>query len=419
MSAGADTIILPTARPRSRLDPFGAYLARCDLKNASDGPPAGLEIAVKDNISVEGLPFTAGLGCFAGRFGVADASIISLLRKAGGIVNGVTVTDSGGLGVLTPQVKNPVFPGRTVGGSSGGAAAAVAAGLADIGIGTDTAGSVRIPAACCGLFGFKPSRGLISADGVWPLAPSFDAIGVMTANSAHLKAVLEVLLNWQPLPARAAGLRLGLDVKRLHSCDEAVVTVIEDTCRKMPNDRVELHAIDLPKREDVFQAHSAIVLSNALKLYAPILKVTPHLLPDTVLRALRAAQLLTKDEIAKSITFIENVQLQMETLLGELDAVIAPTLPCLPPPIGRRRIAVRHIELPAAAAMTSETSLANILGAPAFSIPCGSDHARFVSLQCIGLRGNDAGIFGIGDQIASFIGAAGCFGASETTVGPK
>ena len=97
----------------------------------------------------------------------------------------MTRSDAAGFGVVTPDVKNPVWPDRIAGGSSGGSAAAVAAGLADIGLGTDTGGSTRIPAACCGLFGFKPSHGRIPLDGVWPLAPSFDVVGWMTRDLAH------------------------------------------------------------------------------------------------------------------------------------------------------------------------------------------------------------------------------------------
>ena len=93
------------------------------------------------------------------------------LRQAGARIVGVTRTDAGGFGVTTPEVENPVAGGRTVGGSSGGSAAAVAAGLADVALGTDTGGSVRIPAACTGLIGFEPTRGRIGNDGVWPLSP--------------------------------------------------------------------------------------------------------------------------------------------------------------------------------------------------------------------------------------------------------
>ena len=161
------------------MDRFGAFVAIAPDAAAGPGPLSALRVAVKDNIAVRGLPFTAGHPLFADRIAQEDAWAVRRLREAGARIVGVTRTDAGGFGVTTPEVENPAAPGRTVGGSSGGSAAAVAAGLADVALGTDTGGSVRIPAACTGLIGFKPTRGRISNDGVWPLSPSFDHVGVI------------------------------------------------------------------------------------------------------------------------------------------------------------------------------------------------------------------------------------------------
>ncbi len=139
------------------VDRFGAFVAFTPDAPAGAGPLAGLRVAVKDNIAVAGLPFTAGHPLFSDRTADTDAPAVRQLRDAGARIVGVTYTDAGGFGVTTPVVKNPAAPGRTVGGSSGGSAAAVAAGLADVALGTDTGGSVRIPAACTGLVGFKPT----------------------------------------------------------------------------------------------------------------------------------------------------------------------------------------------------------------------------------------------------------------------
>src|SRR5690242_1409067 len=147
---------------------FGAFVAYASSKvHAADGPLAGLRVAVKDNIRVDGLPFTAGLPMYRGRVASRDATAVRLIREAGAQIVGVTCTDAAGLGVATPAVTNPASPDHIAGGSSGGAAAAVAAGDADLGLGTDTGGSVRIPAACCRIYGFKPSHGRVSTDGVW------------------------------------------------------------------------------------------------------------------------------------------------------------------------------------------------------------------------------------------------------------
>jgi Asp-tRNA(Asn)/Glu-tRNA(Gln) amidotransferase A subunit family amidase len=401
MSIAANSLQPAKAYQAERLDPFGAYVARRNVGEAFHGRLRGLRIAVKDNISVKGLPYTAGLRCFSDRVGKADAAIVALLRSAGGRVNGVTETDAGGLGVLTPKVKNPVLPGHTVGGSSGGSAAAVAAGLADVGIGTDTGGSVRIPAACCGIFGFKASGNRISTDGIWPLAPMFDSIGVMADDRLVLKSVVETLLGEPPLSARGAGIRLGLDLNRLRACDPTVAATVENVCRALRADIFSICPIDLPSRRTVTKAHATMVLFEALKLYEPIWRATPKFLPETVLKALEAAERLTDADIANAASSLSDVRAQMAKLLTDVDAIVVPTLPFLPPMANQDRMRIDGIEVPAAVAMTSETSLANIVGGPAFSIPCGPGDARFVGLQLIGLRGYDAKILSIGDEIAS------------------
>ncbi len=140
----------------------------------------------------------------------------------------MTHSDAAGFGVVTPEVKNPLWPDRIAGGSSGGSAAAVAAGLADIGLGTDTGGSTRIPAACCGLFGFKPSHGRIPLDGVWPLAPSLDVVGWMTRDLATLERTAAVLLNFSGASEVAPNeLRLGVDLNRLDRCAPEVQLAFE------------------------------------------------------------------------------------------------------------------------------------------------------------------------------------------------
>ena len=219
-------------------DPYGAFLSRCTGEMPCSGPLTGVSIAVKDNIEVKGQPFTAGLPLFKDRLASRDANVVSLLKQAGAVISGMTVTDSAGFGVLTPEVKNPALEGCTVGGSSGGAAAAVAAGFAHIGLGTDTGGSIRIPAACCGLFGFKPSHGLISMDGVWPLAPSFDTLGFLARDLVPLEKTLQFVLGWEAAPALPATLRLGIDAPLMHACDDDVVATIEALWAKISDDHI-------------------------------------------------------------------------------------------------------------------------------------------------------------------------------------
>ena len=191
-------------------DRFGAFVAIVANAPAGAGPLSGLRVAVKDNIAVAGLPFTAGHPLFADRIAATDASAVRRLRERGARIVGVTAPTPEASASPPPR-SNPAAPGCTVGGSSGGSAAAVAAGLADVALGTDTGGSVRIPAACTGLIGFKPTRGQIATDGVWPLSPSLDHIGIIGRDLDIVAQTAECLLTPSPAapPVSQRPLRLG------------------------------------------------------------------------------------------------------------------------------------------------------------------------------------------------------------------
>jgi Asp-tRNA(Asn)/Glu-tRNA(Gln) amidotransferase A subunit family amidase len=146
---------------------------------------SSFRLAVKDNIDVAGLPTTAGLQAWRNRIAQLDAPVVASLKKSGAIVTGKTLMDEAAFGALGDnpwygRVHNPARHGYTCGGSSAGSAAAVASGEADLALGTDTLGSVRIPASYCGVVGYVPSAGRIDMTGVTPLAPSFDRLGLFT-----------------------------------------------------------------------------------------------------------------------------------------------------------------------------------------------------------------------------------------------
>jgi len=168
---------------------------------------SGFRLAVKDNIDVAGLPTTAGLQAWRNRIAQQDAAVVARLRKAGAIIVGKTLMDEAAFGALGDnpwygRVHNPARRGYTAGGSSAGSAAAVAAGQADVALGTDTLGSVRIPASYCGVVGYVPSAGRIEMAGVTPLAPSFDRVGLFTRTVAEMLRFAGMLFDaGQDLPA--------------------------------------------------------------------------------------------------------------------------------------------------------------------------------------------------------------------------
>ena len=197
----------PTRSPSSTRTPRAAEARRADDERASGidrGPLHGLPICLKDLIDVRGQVTTAGSRVLRDRVADADAPLVTRLREAGAIVIGRTNLHEFALGTTSEDsafgpVRNPFDADRVAGGSSGGSAAAVATGMGLASIGTDTGGSIRIPAAACGIVGLKPTFGEVPTDGVIPLSPSFDHVGPLTVDVEDA-AVLWAVLAGRPVP---------------------------------------------------------------------------------------------------------------------------------------------------------------------------------------------------------------------------
>jgi len=180
------------------LDPFNAFVERAPITPPGDGPLAGITIGVKANIAVQGLHWTAGMALFQDRVASEDAEVVAKLRAAGASMTGMLNMEEAALGAKTDNpwfgpTHNPHRMGYTPGGSSGGSGAAVSAGLCDAALGTDTMGSIRIPAAYCGVYGFKPAQSRVSQHGLELAEPDFDAIGPLARSLDLLERVARVM----------------------------------------------------------------------------------------------------------------------------------------------------------------------------------------------------------------------------------
>src|SRR5207302_3215653 len=193
-----------------------AEATRMDAARRNDLPLWGIPIGIKDIIDVAGTPTTANSRVLAGTVPRADAPVVARLRAAGALILGKTATHEFACGTVTPGTSNPWDPGRIPGGSSGGSAAALAAGHCLGALGSDTAGSIRIPAALCGVVGLKPRPGLVSTEGVIPLAPSFDVVGPMA------RTVEDVALLWEALSGCPVELRGTGDLRLVNAALDAL-----------------------------------------------------------------------------------------------------------------------------------------------------------------------------------------------------
>lgn len=403
-------------------DPWNAFVARSAVDEDVElrsGPLAGARLAVKDNIGVQGLPFTAGQALFAQRVARETAPAVTRLTAAGARVVGVTRTDAGGFGVTTPEVTNPRAAECVAGGSSGGSAVAVAAGLADIGLGTDTGGSARIPAACCGVYGYKPTYGAVPTAGVWPLAPSFDHVGVMAGHLVTLRRSAEALLGqtWDDTAA-PDGLRVGVDWDNLAACDAPVRQDFETLLQTLKTTGTTVQRIRLPESAYAAEVHGTLVLEEARRVYARWWPDCQMQLGAAARRGLLAAGRLDDEAIARAQEARIAMSRQAAIALANVDIVVSPTLAVLPPRRGSWTVAVNGQDTPVLPALMREVCLADLTGDPALVLPLrvGRD-GPLLSLQLVTAQGRDALLFAYASRLKRQLTRSPCRAGADAVRG--
>jgi aspartyl-tRNA(Asn)/glutamyl-tRNA(Gln) amidotransferase subunit A len=358
-------------------------------------PPPGRRLAVKDLFDTAGLRTTYGSAIFADHVPVRTAESVLLLEAAGYANIGKANQHEFAYGVTSEnphygRVPNPVAEGRTAGGSSGGSAAALAAGLADAALGSDSAGSIRIPAACCGVVGFKPSFGRVPIDGCFPLAPTFDHAGPMARDVAECARMMEALdPGFEPVDVELADLLVG--VAWLDEADPLVRARVEQAAAKFPN-RQEL-ALGVPDREQWGPAFRR----EALESHAGLYPERAEDYGDDVRRSLEAATELTDSEVEAARRLREGLCEEMPGALAGVDLLLTPTLPCVAPLYGQGSRTV----------LTKLTSLFNLTGWPALALPCGlAEDGLPASVQLAAPTGRDALVLAAGAALERALQAA-------------
>ena len=263
------------------------FITEARIEGDDDGPLAGTTVAVKDNISTEGLRTTCGSRMLEDYVPPYDATVVSRLKDAGATIVGKANMDEFGMGTTTETshfgaTDNPAAPGHVPGGSSGGSAAAVAAGEADLALGSDTGGSVRCPAAFCGVVGIKPTYGLVSRYGLVAYGNSLEQIGPFGETVEDAAELLDVIAGSDerdattretPLEDDASyadaatgdvdGLRIGVPTELLEGADEGVVETFWDALGELEDRGAEYHEVSLPSVEHAVEAYYVIAMSEA------------------------------------------------------------------------------------------------------------------------------------------------------------
>ena len=366
-----------------------------------DAPGPGPRLAVKDCIDIEGLPTTVGCQLIAAQASPAarDAAVVAAARRAGARIVGKTnlaelCWSAAGTNPWSGTPVNPADPRRIPGGSSSGSAVAVAAGQADVALGTDTGGSVRIPAACCAVTGLKTTWGRVPVDGVYPLAPSMDTVGPLGADVAAVELGMRLIE-----PGFAAGscelavgrIRPGIDVDPM--TDSAVDAALAG-----------LRVTDVAGFDFTAANHAGNVLIDveAYQANAHLLAQLDRLSPQ-IRRNMTEAAAVTADEADAARRTRREVRDWFAAALDRHQVLALPTLAGAPPLLGQRGISLTVLTMPA-----------NVAGLPALALPVpGGPTGLSASLQLIGPLGGEERLVALGRVVEAALGRGAAQGGMD------
>jgi aspartyl-tRNA(Asn)/glutamyl-tRNA(Gln) amidotransferase subunit A len=376
------------------------------------GPLAGVPYGVKDLFDVAGLATTAGSSLYADALPAsADALAVTRLREAGAILVATLNMDEFAYGFATINARhgttrNPHDTSRLAGGSSGGSAAVVAAGLLPFSLGSDTNGSIRVPASLTGTYGLKPTHEDLPLAGVFPFAESFDDIGPFANNVADLQGVWEVLAGKiaAPAPATLRVARLGGRFRENAEADQ--LAAIDAIAPDVP-------LIALP---EIARARSAAFLITAYEggaLHRNALSRSAMAFDPATRDRLLAGALLPDELYAEAQAFRRTYKTVIAALVAEFDVLLAPATPCAAPLVDDPRILIDGALSPARADLGIHTQPISFLGLPSLSVPLRRPGRLPLGLQLIGRAHREADLF----AFAAGLEARGVIGWSEPGVG--
>ncbi len=358
------------------------------------GPLHGIPLSLKDLIDQAGVVTTAASHVLDDRVAADDARVVVRLRHAGAVIIGRTNLHEFALGTTSEDsaygpVLHPLDPARSAGGSSGGAAAAVASGMGLAALGTDTGGSVRIPSAACGLVGLKPSRGDVPTDGVIPLSTTLDSVGPLARTVQDAAWVWQVLADRLPTtiaPATAGTLVFGRLAGYFdRPLEPPVRHAFERALTRLAGAGVHVRTVTLNDTAAISGAYGHVVLPEAAHWHAPYLdRRADRYQPAVRERILNGRAIAAVDYLA-ALDACTTLRGCVDVALAACDALVLPTLPLLAPRLGTADLALEPGEhpLPVRTAMLKHTQLFNMTGHPAITLPIPTDTLP-VGLQLVG-----------------------------------
>ena len=367
-----------------------ARAADAELAAGRDrGPLHGIAISVKDLIDVAGAPTTAASRVRSEHRAETDAPLVARLRAAGAVFVGKCNLHEFGLGTTGEEsafgpTRNPHAPDHVPGGSSSGSAASVAAGMAAASIGTDTGGSIRIPASACGLVGLKPTHGEVSLEGVVPLAPSLDHAGPIARSVRDAAVLHQVLIGGRgdaALPPAPRAVLLGVPRGYLlEPVEPAVGSAFAGCVARLEAEGCRVEDVEIPHAHETPGVYRRTQLPEAAVCHRDTLAARPDDYGEQVRRRLGLGREIPAVDYVEAQQARRLLAAEVDAALDGRAALLLPTLPIAPPRLGADAETVRPL-------MLRLTQLFDVTGHPAVAVPCGAAGGLPAGVQLVGSRG--------------------------------
>ncbi|WP_280458625.1 amidase [Nocardia carnea] len=320
--------------PHSREQTFGSVVAWIDppAGTTADGPLRGLRIGVKDNIDVAGVPSTCASAFFADRVATSHAEVVRRLLAAGARVTAKLNMAEFAVGVTSQNsaagpTRNPWNPAHVPGGSSGGSGAAVAAGLVDAALGTDTGGSIRLPASACGVAGLRPTAGSVSNAGVYPVSELFDTVGPMARSVTDIARIHEVLRGGAP-PHTPAAQRIGMPAVFItEDVDPAVAAAVRTAADVFETLGYDIIPIDIPGAATAQDVVYTLIYSDLAERHRERIRRAPELFQPATLERISLGLRIPDSERAAALARRDEFRQALTVVFDRVDAVLTPAMP--------------------------------------------------------------------------------------------